>query len=70
MGKLAGKIAVVTGGNSGIGLATAKQFVPEGAYVFIFGRPQEELDKAITILGSAVTGVQADISNLGAIQMS
>jgi len=64
MGRLTGKIAVITGGNSGIGLATAKRFVSEGAYVFITGRRQDELDKAVAILGSGVTGVQGDVSNL------
>jgi NAD(P)-dependent dehydrogenase (short-subunit alcohol dehydrogenase family) len=64
MGKLIGKIAVITGGNSGIGLATAKRFVSEGAYVFVTGRRQDELDKAVAVLGSGVTGVQGDISNL------
>jgi NAD(P)-dependent dehydrogenase (short-subunit alcohol dehydrogenase family) len=63
-GRLTGKIAVITGGNSGIGLATAKRFVSEGAYVFITGRRQDELDKAVATLGSGVTGVQGDISNL------
>jgi NAD(P)-dependent dehydrogenase (short-subunit alcohol dehydrogenase family) len=64
MGRLTGKVAVITGGNSGIGLATAKRFVSEGAYIFITGRRQDELDKAVAILGSGVTGVQGDISNL------
>src|SRR5258706_8307088 len=64
MGRLTGKVAVITGGNSGIGLATAKRFVSEGAYVFITGRRQDELDKAVATLGSGVTGVQGDISNL------
>ena len=64
MGRLTGKIAVITGGNSGIGLATAKRFVSEGAYVFISGRRQDELDKAVATLGSGVTGIQGDISNL------
>jgi NAD(P)-dependent dehydrogenase (short-subunit alcohol dehydrogenase family) len=64
MGRLTGKTAVITGGNSGIGLATAKRFVSEGAYVFITGRRQDELDKAVATLGSGVTGVQGDISNL------
>ena len=64
MGKLTGKIAVITGGNSGIGLATAKRFVSEGAFVFITGRRQNELDKAVATLGSGVAGVQGDISNL------
>jgi NAD(P)-dependent dehydrogenase (short-subunit alcohol dehydrogenase family) len=64
MGRLTGKIAVITGGNSGIGLATARRFVSEGAYVFITGRRQDELDRAAASLGSGVTGVQGDISNL------
>ena len=61
---LKNKIAVVTGGSSGIGLATAKRFVEEGAYVFIAGRRQAEIDKAVTEIGSNVTGVKADISKL------
>src|SRR6266850_2657154 len=65
MGKLEGKIALVTGGNSGIGLATAKQFVKEGAYVFITGRRQPELAAAVQEIGRNVTGVQGDVSNLG-----
>ena len=64
MGKLEGKIALVTGGNSGIGLATAKQFVREGAYVFITGRRKAELDVAAKEIGRNVTGVQGDVSNL------
>ena len=64
MGKLEGKIALVTGGNSGIGLATAKQFVREGAYVFITGRRKAELDAAVKEIGGNVTGVQGDVSNL------
>jgi len=63
MGKLEGKIALVTGGNSGIGLATAKRFVNEGAYVFITGR--RDLAAAVKEIGSNVTGVQGDVSNLG-----
>ncbi len=62
--RLDGKIAVITGGNSGIGLATAQQFVEEGAYVFIAGRRQNELDKAVKQIGKNVTDVQGDISNL------
>ena len=64
MGRLGGKIALVTGGNSGIGLATAKQFVNEGAYVFITGRRKPELDAAVKQIGSNVTAVQGDMSNL------
>ncbi len=64
MGKLDGKIAVITGGNSGIGFATAKQFVQEGAYVFITGRDQAKLDGAVKKIGSNVTGVQGDVSKL------
>jgi NAD(P)-dependent dehydrogenase (short-subunit alcohol dehydrogenase family) len=64
MGKLEGKIALVTGGNSGIGLATAKRFVNEGAYVFITGRREPELDAAVKEIGRNVTGVQGDVSNL------
>src|SRR3979409_910573 len=65
MGKLEGKIALITGGNSGIGLATAKQFVKEGAYVFITGRRDAELAAAVKAIGRNVTGVQGDASNLG-----
>ena len=64
MGKLDGKIALVTGANSGIGLATAKQFVNEGAYVFITGRRQTELDAAVKEIGKNVTAIQGDVSNL------
>jgi NAD(P)-dependent dehydrogenase (short-subunit alcohol dehydrogenase family) len=64
VGKLDGKVAIVTGGNSGIGLATAKEFVAEGAYVFITGRRQAELDAAVKEIGNGVTGVQGDVSNL------
>ena len=64
MGKLTGKVALVTGGNSGIGLATAKRFVAEGAYVFITGRRKPELDAALKEIGGNVTGVQGDVSNL------
>jgi NAD(P)-dependent dehydrogenase (short-subunit alcohol dehydrogenase family) len=62
--RLDGKIAVITGGNSGIGLATAQRFVQEGAYVFITGRRQSELDKAVKQIGKNVRGVQGDVSNL------
>jgi NAD(P)-dependent dehydrogenase (short-subunit alcohol dehydrogenase family) len=65
MGKLEGKIALITGGNSGIGLATAKQFVNEGAYVFITGRRDPELAGAVKEIGRNVTGVQGDVSKLG-----
>jgi NAD(P)-dependent dehydrogenase (short-subunit alcohol dehydrogenase family) len=65
MGKLEGKIALITGGNSGIGLATAKQFVNEGAYVFITGRRNPELAAAVKEIGKDVTGVQGDVANLG-----
>jgi NAD(P)-dependent dehydrogenase (short-subunit alcohol dehydrogenase family) len=65
MGKLEEKIALVTGGNSGIGLATAKQFVNEGAYVFITGRREPELAAAVREIGRNVTGVQGDVANLG-----
>jgi NAD(P)-dependent dehydrogenase (short-subunit alcohol dehydrogenase family) len=64
MKKLEGKVAVITGGSSGIGLATAELFVKEGAYVFITGRRQAELDKAKAQIGGNVTVVQGDISNL------
>jgi hypothetical protein len=63
-GKLEGKVAVVTGGNSGIGLATAKRFVAEGAYVFITGRRQAELDAAVKEIGENVVGVQGDVAKL------
>ncbi len=65
MGKLEGKIALVTGGNSGIGLATAKRFVNEGAHVFITGRRERELAAAVKEIARRVTGVQGDTSNLG-----
>jgi NAD(P)-dependent dehydrogenase (short-subunit alcohol dehydrogenase family) len=65
MGKLEGKTALITGGNSGIGLATANQFVNEGAYVFITGRRDPELAAAVKEIGRNVTGVQGDVSNLG-----
>src|SRR3954465_10064312 len=64
MGKLQGRVALVTGGTEGIGLAIAKLFVKEGAYVFITGRRQKELDEAVKAIGDNVTGVQGDVSNL------
>src|SRR5882762_1401665 len=64
MSRLKGKIALVTGGNSGIGLATAKQFVNEGAYVFITGRREAELAAAVKEIGRNVTGVRGDVSKL------
>lgn len=63
-GKLIGRIAVITGGSTGIGLATAKRFVDEGAYVFITGRRKEELDAAAKQIGRNVTAVQGDVANL------
>ena len=65
MRKLEGKTALVTGGSSGIGLATANEFVKEGAYVFITGRRDQELVAAVKKIGRNVTGVQGDASNLG-----
>ena len=62
--KREGKIALITGGNSGIGLATAKRFVSEGAYVFITDRRQKELDSAVSEIGKNVIGIQGDVSNL------
>jgi NAD(P)-dependent dehydrogenase (short-subunit alcohol dehydrogenase family) len=64
MGRLDGKIALVTGGNSGIGLATAKRFAAEGARVFITGRRQAELDAAVKQIGGNAFGIQGDVSNL------
>lgn len=64
MSKLEGKVALVTGGSSGIGLATAQQLVAEGAYVFITGRRQNELDAAVKQIGKNVTGIQGDVSKL------
>src|SRR5215216_2148626 len=64
MKKLEGKVAVITGGNSGIGLATVQRFVSDGAYVFITGRRQSELDAAVKQIGKNISGVQGDVSNL------
>ena len=64
MNRLEGKVAVITGGNSGIGLATARRFAEEGAHVFITGRRQNELDAAVRQIGKQATGVQGDVSNL------
>jgi NAD(P)-dependent dehydrogenase (short-subunit alcohol dehydrogenase family) len=65
MSKLNGKVAVVTGGSSGIGLAVAARFAKEGAHVFIIGRRQSELEKARTAIGQSVTAVRGDVSNEG-----
>jgi NAD(P)-dependent dehydrogenase (short-subunit alcohol dehydrogenase family) len=62
--RLEGKIALITGGNSGIGLATAKQFVKEGAFVFVTGRRRQELDTAMNAIGRSVTAVQSDVSKM------
>jgi NAD(P)-dependent dehydrogenase (short-subunit alcohol dehydrogenase family) len=64
MGKLEGKVAVITGGSSGLALESAKRFVEEGAYVFIVGRRQEQLDEAVKLIGRNVRGVRGDVSNL------
>ncbi len=65
--KLEGKIAVITGATSGIGLATAKRFVSEGAYVFITGLYQKEIDESVSEIGKNVSGIQSDVSNLADI---
>src|SRR4029453_15454846 len=64
MKKLEGKGALGTGANRGIGFATAQQLVADGAYVFITGRRQSELDAAVTQIGTNVTGIQGDVSKL------
>ena len=64
MKRLEGKIAVITGGNSGIGLATAQRFVAEGAYVFVNDLRQSELDATVNQIGNNATGVHGDVSNL------
>ena len=63
-GKLSGKIALITGGSSGLGFATARRFAAEGAHVFITGRRQPELDNAVKEIGGSVTAVRGDVSNL------
>ena len=63
--KFAGKVALITGGSTGIGLATAREFVNEGAYVFITGRREAELAAAVKEIGKNITGVQGDVANLG-----
>ena len=68
MGKLDGKVAVITAGSSGMALATAKLFVEEGAYVFISGRDQSKLDKAVKEIGRNVTGIQADSSKVADLE--
>src|SRR5713226_882957 len=68
MNKLEGKTALITGGTSGIGLATAKAFVNEGAYTFITGRREAELAAAVKEIGRNVTGIQGDVSNLGDLE--
>ncbi|WP_231964331.1 SDR family NAD(P)-dependent oxidoreductase [Mycobacterium sp. E2699] len=64
MGRLDGKVAVITGGSSGLALAGAELFVDEGAHVFISGRRQKALDEAVKLIGRNVTGLQADSANL------
>src|SRR3984885_14704226 len=66
--RFAGKVAVITGGSSGLGLATARRFVEEGAYVFITGRRKNELDAAVKQLGESATGVQSDVAKVADIE--
>ena len=63
MNRLSGKTAVITGGATGIGLASAKRFIEEGAFVFIFGRRQDALDAAVAVLGSNARGVKGSVSD-------
>jgi NAD(P)-dependent dehydrogenase (short-subunit alcohol dehydrogenase family) len=69
MNSLEGKVAVISGGTSGIGLAIAQRFVKEGAHVFIFGRRQEALDEAVRLISANVTAIQADASKLEDLDM-
>jgi NAD(P)-dependent dehydrogenase (short-subunit alcohol dehydrogenase family) len=69
MSKLRAKVAVITGGTEGIGLAIAKLFVKEGAYVFITGRRQRELDEAVKAIGSNVTGIQGDVTKMADLDL-
>ena len=62
VGKLEGKIALITGGSTGIGLTTAQLFVEEGAFVFITGRRQNELDEAVKVIGKNIVGVRGDVA--------
>ena len=64
MSRLQGKVALITGGSTGIGLATAQRFVTEGAFVYIFGRRQSELDMAAALIGQRVATVQGDVQNI------
>jgi NAD(P)-dependent dehydrogenase (short-subunit alcohol dehydrogenase family) len=64
MGKLDGKVALVTGGTSGIGLATAKLFAAEGAHVYVTGRRQERVDEAVKEIGKSISGVQGDVAKM------
>jgi NAD(P)-dependent dehydrogenase (short-subunit alcohol dehydrogenase family) len=68
MSRLHDKVAVITGGSSGIGLATAHRFVEEGAYVYITGRRQSELDKVVELIGRNVSAVQGDVQNAGDLE--